>query len=159
MNINVLFKNGKVVTDTGIFKADVAVTGEKISSVATSIKPDPETIVVDCKGKLILPGAIDAHTHLAMPFGGTISTDDYETGTRAAACGGTTTVFDFILQDFNETFPDSIKRRDAIAAPQAVVDYGFHIGVKDVHDNLLYTMEDAVKMGVSSFKVFMVYDF
>ena len=159
MSIDVLFVNGKIVTDSGIFKADVAVTGEKITAIANNIKPDPATTVVDCKGKLILPGAIDAHTHLAMPFGGTISTDDYETGTRSAACGGTTTVFDFVLQDFDETFPDSIKRRDAIASTQAVVDYGFHIGVKDVHGNLLNTMEDAVKMGVSSFKVFMVYDF
>jgi dihydropyrimidinase len=159
MAIDTLFKNGRVVTDSGIFKADVAVTGEKITTIAASIKPDPQTTVVDCRNKLILPGAIDAHTHLAMPFGGTISSDDYETGTRSAACGGTTTVFDFILQDFDETFPDAIKRRDAIAAPQATVDYSFHLAVKDVHDKLLYTMEDAVKMGVPSFKVFMVYDF
>ncbi|GHU64589.1 dihydropyrimidinase [Clostridia bacterium] len=159
MAIDILFKNGKIVTDSGIFKADVAVTGEKITAIAASIKPDPETTVIDCRSKLILPGAIDAHTHLAMPFGGTISSDDYETGTRSAACGGTTTVFDFILQDTGETFPDAIKRRDALAAPQAVVDYSFHLAVKDVHDKLLYTMEDAVKMGVPSFKVFMVYDF
>ncbi|MDR3363480.1 MAG: dihydropyrimidinase [Clostridiales Family XIII bacterium] len=157
--MDILFKNGSVVTDSAIFKADVAVTGEKISQIGLNIKPDPATEVVDCKGKLILPGAIDAHTHLAMPFGGTISTDDYETGTRSAAAGGTTTVFDFILQDFGETFPDAIRRRDAIAAPQAVVDYSFHIAVKDVAGGLLYTMEDAVKMGVPSFKVFMVYDF
>jgi dihydropyrimidinase len=159
MAIELLFKGGKVVTDTSVFKADVAVSGGKITEIAASIKPGPETEVHDCRGKLVLPGAIDAHTHLAMPFGGTISTDDYETGTRSAACGGTTTVFDFILQDFGETFPDAIARRDAIAAPQACVDYSFHIGVKDVSDNLLYTMEDAVKLGVPSFKVFMVYDF
>ena len=159
MAIDILFKNGRVVTSTSVYKADVAVSGEKISAIGSSIKPDPGTKVVDCKGKYVLPGAIDAHTHLAMPFGGTISTDDYETGTRSAAAGGTTMVFDFILQDFEETFPDAINRRDVIAAPQAVVDYGFHLAVKDVAGKLLYTMEDAVKMGVSSFKVFMVYDF
>ena len=159
MSIDILFKGGTVVTDSGMFKADVAVKGEKISLIGDSIIPDSNTEVVACKGKYILPGAIDAHTHLAMPFGGTISTDDYETGTRAAAAGGTTTVFDFILQDFGETFPDAIKRRDAIAAPQAVVNYSFHLAVKDVDNGLLYTMEDAVKMGVPSFKVFMVYDF
>ncbi|MCL1895008.1 MAG: dihydropyrimidinase [Clostridiales bacterium] len=157
--MDILFKGGTVVTDAGMFKADVAVAGEKISLIGANLKPEPATQVVDCKGKLILPGAIDAHTHLAMPFGGTISTDDYETGTRAAAAGGTTTVFDFILQDFGEAFPDAIKRRDVIAAPQAVVDYSFHLAVKDVSNGLLYTMEDAVKMGVPSFKVFMVYDF
>ena len=159
MAIDVLFKGGTIVTDAGMFKADVAVTGEKISQIGSGLKPGPGAQVIDCKGKLVLPGAIDAHTHLAMPFGGTISTDDYETGTRSAAAGGTTTVFDFILQDFGESFPDAVRRRDAIAAPQAVVDYSFHLAVKDVSNGLLYTMEDAVKMGVPSFKVFMVYDF
>ncbi|MDR1815957.1 MAG: dihydropyrimidinase [Clostridiales Family XIII bacterium] len=159
MALELVFKNGRVVTDSAIFKADVGVRGGKIAEIAARIRPEAGTRVVDCAGKLVLPGAIDAHTHLAMPFGGTISTDDYETGTRSAACGGTTTVFDFILQDFGETFPDSIKRRNDIAAPQACVDYSFHIGVKDVSGKLLYTMEDAVKAGVPSFKVFMVYDF
>ncbi|MCL2492823.1 MAG: dihydropyrimidinase [Clostridiales bacterium] len=159
MSNKILFKGGKVVTDSGAFKADVAVTDEKITAVATAIKPSPDMQVIDCRGKLILPGAIDAHTHLAMPFGGTISTDDYETGTRSAACGGTTTVFDFAMQDFDETFPDTVKRRDALASVQATVDYSFHLAVKDVKGKLLYTMEDAVKMGVPSFKVFMVYDF
>ncbi|MDR2487228.1 MAG: dihydropyrimidinase [Clostridiales Family XIII bacterium] len=157
--MDLLFKNGKIVTAESIFKADVAVQGGRITQIALGIKPDPETTVVDARGKLVLPGAIDAHTHLAMPFGGTISTDDYETGTRSAACGGTTTVFDFILQDFGESFPDSIRRRDALAAPQACVDYSFHIGVKDVSGGLIDTMQEAVAMGVPSFKVFMVYDF
>ena len=159
MAIDILFKGGRVVTDAAVFKADIAVSGEKISQIGVGLIPGKATQVIDCTGKLVLPGAIDAHTHLAMPFGGTISTDDYETGTRSAAAGGTTTVFDFILQDFGETFPDAIKRRDVIAAPQAVVDYAFHLAVKDVEGKLLYTMEDAVKMGVPSFKVFMVYDF
>ncbi|MDR1028428.1 MAG: amidohydrolase family protein, partial [Clostridiales Family XIII bacterium] len=159
MSIDLLFKGGKIVTATQTFKADVAVSGERITAIGLDIKPDTGVKVVDCRGKLVLPGAIDAHTHLAMPFGGTISGDDYETGTRSAACGGTTTVFDFILQDFGEAFPDSIARRDAIAAPQAVVDYSFHIGVKDVSNGLIDTMEAAVKAGVPSFKVFMVYDF
>ena len=70
----------------------------------------------------MLPGAIDAHTHLSMPFGGTISSDDYFAGTRAAACGGTTTVFDFVLQDFGETMVDAVKRRDDMYAPVAAVD-------------------------------------
>ena len=159
MAYDLLFKGGKVVTDISTFKADVAVTNGKITTIGTNLKPDKGTEVIDCTGKMILPGAIDAHTHLAMPFGGTISTDDYEAGTRAAACGGTTTVFDFVLQDFDETFPDAIKRRDALASEQAVVDYAFHIGVKDIHGELLDSMADAVKMGVPSFKVFMVYDF
>ncbi|MDR2457501.1 MAG: dihydropyrimidinase [Clostridiales Family XIII bacterium] len=154
-----IFKGGTIVTDRSTFRADVGVTGEKITEIAKTIKPDKGTEVIDCRGKLILPGAIDAHTHLAMPFGGTISADDYETGTRAAASGGTTTVFDFILQDFGEPFPKAIKRRNDIAKKQAVVDYSFHLAVKDVKGKLLDSMEDAVKAGVPSFKVFMVYDF
>ncbi len=160
MAIDKLFKGGKVVTATQTFKADVAVKGEKIVQIGTGIKPDKNTEVIDCSGKLILPGAIDAHTHLAMPFGGTISTDDYESGTRSAACGGTTTVFDFALQSPGESMLDTFKRRNKIAEPQACVDYSFHIGVGDAtNDKMLDSMEAVAKEGITSFKVFMVYDF
>ena len=101
--MDLLIKGGTVVTATSTFKADVAVKNGKISAIGANLKPEKNTEVVDAKGKLILPGAIDGHTHLAMPFGGTIATDDYHTGTRAAACGGTTTVFDFVLQGVGET--------------------------------------------------------
>ena len=130
--MDLLIKGGKIVTATSTFKGDLAVKGGKISAVGTNLKPREKTEVVDAKGKLVLPGAIDGHTHLAMPFGGTISTDDYYAGTRSAACGGTTTVFDFALQAPGEKMVDTIKRRDAIAAPDAAVDYSFHIGVTDV---------------------------
>ena len=155
-----LFKGGKVVTATHTFKADVAVTGEKITAIGTNLAPGKDTEVIDCRGKLVLPGAIDAHTHLAMPFGGTISTDDYESGTRSAACGGTTTVFDFALQSAGESMLDTFKRRNKIAEPQVCVDYSFHIGVGDVtNDKMLASMEDVAQAGITSFKVFMVYDF
>ena len=158
--MDLLIKNGTIVTAESTFKADIAVKDGKILSIGQSIKPLKGTEVVDAKGKLVLPGAIDGHTHLAMPFGGTISSDDYYTGTRSAACGGTTTVFDFVLQGKGETMVDAIKRRDAIAAPDAAVDYSFHVGVCDVSTpELLDSMEDAVKFGIPSFKVFMVYDF
>lgn len=158
--MDLLIKGGAVVTASASFKADVAVKNGKITAIAANLKPEQNTEVVDAKGKLVLPGAIDGHTHLAMPFGGTISTDDYYAGTRSAACGGTTTVFDFVLQGQGEPMLDAIKRRDALAAPDAAVDYSFHIGVGDVTtDEMLNSMEDAVKYGVTSFKVFMVYDF
>jgi dihydropyrimidinase len=153
-----VIKNGIVVTASEMLKADVAVTNGKISAIADEINTDGGQ-TVDAKGKYILPGAIDAHTHLAMPFGGTISSDDYYAGTRAAACGGTTTVFDFVLQDFGETMVDAIKRRDALCKDNAVVDYAFHVAIKDVSNGLLDKMEEAVEYGVPSFKVFMVYDF
>ena len=123
--MDLLFKNGTVVTATSTFKADVAVKGEKIVAIGTNLKPEKKTEVIDAKGKMILPGAIDGHTHLAMPFGGTIATDDYFTGTRAAACGGTTTVFDFVLQAHEgEGMWDAVKRRDAICqADGPAIDY------------------------------------
>lgn len=156
--MDLIIKNGTIVSPTATFKADVCVDNGKIVAITADAGTDADK-AVDASGKMVLPGAIDAHTHLAMPFGGTISSDDYYAGTRAAACGGTTTVFDFILQDFGETMVDAIKRRDALCAPDAAVDYAFHVAVKDVSNGLIDTIEDAVNYGVSSFKVFMVYDF
>ena len=156
--MDLIIKNGTIVSPTATFKADVCVDNGKIVAITADAGTDADK-GVDASGKMVLPGAIDAHTHLAMPFGGTISSDDYYAGTRAAACGGTTTVFDFILQDFGETMVDAIKRRDALCAPDAAVDYAFHVAVKDVSNGLIDTIEDAVNYGVSSFKVFMVYDF
>lgn len=156
--MDLIIKNGTIVSPTAAFKADVCVDNGKIVAITADAGTDADK-VVDASSKMVLPGAIDAHTHLAMPFGGTISSDDYYAGTRAAACGGTTTVFDFILQDFGETMVDAIKRRDALCAPDAAVDYAFHVAVKDVSNGLIDTIEDAVNYGVSSFKVFMVYDF
>ena len=105
--MDLLIKGGTVVTATSTFKADVAVTGEKIVEIGKNLKPGKNTNVVDAKGLLVLPGAVDGHTHLDMPFGGTFSTDDYFAGTRSAACGGTTTVFDFAIQTQGEKMPDT----------------------------------------------------
>ena len=156
--MDLIIKNGTIVTAKSTYKADIAVKGGKITAIGTDLKADGAKIV-DATGKLVLPGAIDGHTHLAMPFGGTISTDDYYAGTRSAACGGTTTVFDFVIQQIGEPMLDAIKRRNALASPDAAVDYSFHIGVADVSGDLINTMQDAVDFGVPSFKVFMVYDF
>ena len=131
--MDLLIKGGTVVTAKSSFKADVAVSDGKITAVGIDLEPAKGTQIVDASGKLILPGAIDGHTHLAMPFGGTISTDDYKTGTRSAACGGTTTVFDFVLQGAGENMWDAVQRRNAIASEQgAAVDYSFHVGVGDL---------------------------
>jgi dihydropyrimidinase len=158
--MNLLIKNGTIVTETSMFNADLLTHGDKIKAIGTDLTAsDEDTSIVDATGKYILPGAIDVHTHLAMPFGGTVSADDYFTGTRAAACGGTTTVFDFAMQDYGESLLDTVLRRDRICAPDAAVDYAFYVGVKDISGGLIETMKDAVAFGVPSFKVFMVYDF
>ncbi len=158
--MDLLIKGGTIVTATSTYKGDIAVTGGKISAIGTDIKPEANTVVKDAAGLMVLPGAIDGHTHIAMPFGGTVTSDDYYTGTRSAACGGTTTVFDFVLHGQGENMLDAVKRRDALAEPDAAVDYSFHVGVCDVStDALLDSMEDALKAGIPSFKVFIVYDF
>jgi dihydropyrimidinase len=157
--MDLLIKNGTIVTANSTLKADIAVQDGKIAMIGQKIKPGKNTHVIDAKGKLVLPGAIDAHTHLEMPFGGTISSDDYFAGTRAAACGGVTTVFDFVLQAKGEGLVDAVKRRDALCAPKACVDYAFHTAITDLNDQIIEEMADSVKFGVPSFKVFMVYDF
>lgn len=157
--MDLIIKNGTVVTASEMFRADVAVKDGKIAALGADLSDMECDNVVDASGMLVLPGAIDAHTHLAMPFGGTISSDDYFAGTRAAACGGTTTVFDFALQNFDESMVDTFKRRNALAEPDAAVDYSFHIGVKDIHGKLIDSIGAACDMGITSYKVFMVYDF
>ncbi|MCQ4636077.1 dihydropyrimidinase [Anaerovorax odorimutans] len=158
--MDLLIKNGTIVTAAETYQADVAVDSGKIAAIGTDFDEADFTEVVDAKDKLVLPGAIDGHTHLALAFGGTISSDDYYAGTRSAACGGTTTVFDFAQQEAGERLLDAAKRRDAIACKDAAVDYSFHIGVGDVStEELLDSMEEAVEYGIPSFKVYMVYDF
>ncbi|ELP92189.1 D-hydantoinase, putative [Entamoeba invadens IP1] len=155
-----LVKNGTIITDTATYKADILIKDGKIECIGVSIPETHCKKVIDATGLYVLPGAIDGHTHLAMPFGGTISADDYEAGTRAAACGGTTTVFDFAIQNTGELLGDTLKRRDALASVQACVDYAFHIAIKDISTKpLLDSVETAVESGVTSFKIFMVYDF
>lgn len=158
--MDLLIKDGTIITSSGTYKGDIGIVGDKISEIGICLEPDSHTEIVDAKGKLILPGAIDGHTHLALSFGGTISSDDYFTGTRSAACGGTTTVFDFVQQNSGERMLNAVHRRNALTEKDAAVDYSFHIGVGDVNtDDLLDSMEEAVDFGIPSFKVFMVYDF
>lgn len=158
--MDLLIKNGTIVTAKEMYKADIAVNNGKITVIGMDIDTVDFDSVVDATDKLVLPGAIDGHTHLALSFGGTISSDDYYTGTRSAACGGTTTVFDFVNQAHGERMLDAVKKRDAMASLDAAVDYSFHIGVSDVlSEGMLESMEEAVDYGIPSFKVFMVYDY
>ena len=153
-----IIKNGTLVFAEETINCDIAVKDGKITALGADLEY-PGAKVVDASGRLVLPGAIDAHTHLAMPFCGTVSADDYYTGTRAAACGGTTTVFDFAGQDAGESFTACFRRRDALAREQAVVDYAFHLGVTDISSDILDTMDECADLGVSSFKAYMTYDF
>lgn len=149
--MDLLIKNGTLVFAEESYRADLEVKNGKIVSIGENIVPEPGTNTVDAAGKLVLPGAIDPHQHL-------YHIDDHFAGTRASACGGTTTVIDFAIQDANETFLDCIKRRKAAAEKLACIDYAFHVGVRDSYGATLEGMAECVEFGVSSFKVYMVYD-
>src|SRR5580698_134292 len=155
-----LIQNGTVVNATGQQKADVLIEGKTITQVAPNIPPATHT-AVDATGLFVMPGGIDAHTHMDMPVGGTVSADDFLTGTRAAAIGGTTTVVDFAIQARGTRMRDALDIWRAKADGKACIDYGLHMIVTDLgSDNGkqgLHDMDDMVREGVASFKLFMAY--
>jgi len=153
-----LIRAGKVVSAAATTLADVLIEGETIARVAPAISAAGHT-VVDAAGMLVLPGGIDAHTHLDMPFGGTVSADDYEWGTRAAAIGGTTTVIDFALQSMGHPMTEAFNTWCAKAEGKACIDYALHMAVTDLgpNDAWLDDVDAMVAEGISSFKIFMAY--
>jgi dihydropyrimidinase len=157
--MSVLFKGGTIVNATGRYVADVFADGDKIKAIGTDLD-NPADEVVDAKGLYILPGAIDPHTHISMPFMGTYAQDDYQSGTIAAACGGVTCVVDFDLQQKGESLLQAIERKKALAEGKAVVDYSLHPAVMDPRPEVIAEVKKACQeYGTPSFKIFMVYDF
>ena len=157
--MSVLFKGGTIVSATGRYVADVFADGHKIKAIGTDLD-NPADEVVDAKGLYILPGAIDPHTHISMPFMGTYAQDDYQSGTIAAACGGVTCVVDFDLQQKGESLLQAIERKKALAEGKAVVDYSLHPAVMDPRPEVVAEVKKACQeYGTPSFKIFMVYDF
>ena len=159
-----LITNGLVVNATGTALADVLIDGETIAAVMApgsrllgfDVAANVDT-VIDAGGKYVIPGGIDAHTHMEMPFGGTNASDTFETGTRAAAWGGTTSIVDFVVQYAGENVIDQYNLWQAKAAGQCAIDYGFHQILSDVQDSSLVAMDELLNEGVSSFKLFMAY--
>ncbi len=151
-----LIKNGTVVTATETLKADVLVQGEKVAAIGVGLDGSA-TKIVDATGRYVMPGGIDAHTHMELPFGGTFSSDDFATGTAAAAWGGTTTIVDFAVQNYGESLHAGLERWHKKAQGKAHIDYGFHMIVREVNDRLLTEMDALVREGVPSFKLFMAY--
>lgn len=155
--MDLIIKNGTVVTADDMFKADVGVSRGKIVALGADLHADGAE-VVDASGQLVLPGAIDAHTHLAMPFGGTVSADGYGAGTRAAVCGGVTTVFDYPMQRAGHGIVETVEARRKLAEKEAACDFAFHCCITDLNGGaILDEFPDAVSYGVSSFKCFFVY--
>jgi dihydropyrimidinase len=161
--MSVLIKNGLVVTAADEVNADVLVDGEQVVALASSGSALAESWtagaekVLDATGLYVIPGGVDAHTHMEMPFGGTYASDTFETGTRAAAWGGTTTIVDFAIQSVGHGLREGLDAWHAKADGNCAVDYGFHMIVSDVTDESLKEMDVLVGEGVTSFKMFMAY--
>ena len=157
MGFDTIIRNGSVVTATDTYTADIAIVSGKITAIGTDLPSQNAGRILDATGKLVLPGGIDVHTHLDMPFGGTTSADDFETGTRAAAFGGTTTLIDFAIQYKGQPLCQAFDTWMSKAASKAVCDYAFHCIVTDISGGQLSEMNDLVHEGVTSFKLFMAY--
>ena len=154
--MSILIKGGTIVTATDQYEGDVFVENERITMIGTALTV-PADKVIDAKGKYVLPGGIDVHTHMDMPFGGTTSADDFESGTIAAAFGGTTTIVDFAIQYKGQTLHHAWETWMKKAEGKAAIDYGFHMIITDLTDQVEIEMDAMVKQGVTSFKLFMAY--
>jgi len=161
--MTILIKGGTVVSSTGADPAEVLIDGETIIAVlqpgcdmAISAEGGADR-VIDATGKYVIPGGVDCHTHMELPFGGTYASDDFENGTKAAAWGGTTTIVDFAVQSFGNGVRESLDTWFAKAEGNCAIDYGFHMIIGDVNDDSLKAMDVLVDEGISSFKLFMAY--
>ena len=151
-----LIANGTCVTASDTFAADVWIEDGKITGlVAAGGKFETADEIVEAAGCYVIPGGIDAHTHMELPFGGTTASDDFHTGTVAAAHGGTTTIIDFAIQTKGKSMREGLDAWHAKAEGKAAIDYGFHMIATDVSGSALEDMGAMVREGVTSFKMFM----
>jgi len=153
--MSTLIKNGRIVTAEQDYVADIYIEKDRITTIGAGLNVQADK-VIDAAGKYVIPGGVDVHTHMDMPFGGTVSSDDFETGTRAAAFGGTTCLIDFAIQ------AKGTRIRDALdmwwkKGEKATIDYSLHMIVTDLPEAHLEDMNDMVREGVTSFKLFMAY--
>ncbi|HEX8152921.1 MAG TPA: amidohydrolase family protein, partial [Thermoanaerobaculia bacterium] len=151
-----VIRNGRIVTAVDDYHADILIEDGKVSMIARSIDFEADR-VIDAQGRLVIPGGIDPHTHMELPFGGTFASDDFRTGTVAAAHGGTTTIIDFAVQSKGQSLNQAVDTWFAKAESKASIDYGFHIICTDLPDARLPEIKGMIDQGVSSFKLFMAY--
>jgi dihydropyrimidinase len=154
-----LITNGTIVTADGSYDADVLIDGETIAAIGADLASSGTTAdeTIDASGRYVIPGGIDVHTHMELPFGGTFAKDTFETGTRAAAFGGTTSIVDFAVQSKGRSLREGLDAWHAKAEGNAVTDYGFHMIVSDVTDESLKEMDQLVAEGIPDFKLFTAY--
>jgi dihydropyrimidinase len=157
MRFDTVIRNGTVVTATDTYAADVGITNGVIAAIGKDLPIENSGKVIDATGRYVIPGGIDVHTHLDMPFGGTTSADDFETGTIAAAFGGTTTLIDFAIQYKGQTLHQAFDTWMKKASGKAATDYAFHCIITDLADAQLQEMKTLVREGVPTFKLFMAY--
>src|SRR5947209_13497459 len=155
--MSILIRGGRVVTAADDFVADVLVEGERIALIGADLDGSAER-TIDASGRYLLPGCIDPHTHLDMPFGGTVTIDDFESGQGSAACGGTTCHVDFCIQSKGQPFAQALEGWHAKAGGKTLIDYGFHIAVTDLaEDERLEELAMLPEQGITSYKLFMAY--
>ncbi|MEE3188462.1 uncharacterized protein METZ01_LOCUS85394 [marine metagenome] len=154
--MSILIKNGRIITAVDDYMGDVFIENETITHIGKSLDMEADEIL-DASGKYLFPGGLDPHTHLDMPFGGTVSADDFETGTRAAAHGGTTTLIDFAIQTKGQSTLEALDTWHAKAEGKTAIDYGFHMIVTDLEDDRVHEMKMLADEGVTSYKLFMAY--
>ena len=154
-----LIKNGHIVTAVDSYTADILIDGETVAMIGKDLSSVVGSAdkTIDATGKMVIPGGVDPHTHMDLPFGGTSSSDDFETGTRAAAFGGTTTIIDFAVQYKGQALNEALDAWFAKAEGKATTDYGFHLIVTDMPDERLPELKAMIDQGVTSFKLFMAY--
>jgi dihydropyrimidinase len=151
-----IIRNGRVVTAVDDYNADILIEDGKVVMIAKAIDAEADKLI-DAKGRLVIPGGIDPHTHMELPFGGTSASDTFETGTIAAAYGGTTTIIDFAVQYKGQSLNEALDAWHKKADGNTSIDYGFHLICTDLPDNRLAEMKAVIDQGVSSFKLFMAY--
>src|SRR4051812_46544312 len=151
-----LIRNGRVVTAVDDYRADILIEGEKVSTIGAKLDVEAD-VVIDAAGKLVIPGGIDPHTHMELPFGGTEASDDFRTGTMAAAHGGTTSIIDFAVQYKGQALIEGVDNWHKKAEGKCVIDYGFHLITTEFEDHQTEELHTLMDEGVTSFKLFMAY--
>src|SRR5437016_314475 len=154
--MSILIKNGRVITATDHYVADVFIDGETINAIGKNL-PMKADRTIDASSKLVIPGAIDPHVHMELPFGGTVSSDDFKTGTIAAAFGGTTSIIDFAIQYHGKTFQQTLDDWDAKAEGKCAIDYSYHLAVTEYEPRHAPEFKKVVDRGISTFKIFLAY--
>ena len=155
--MGILIKSGNIITASETYTADILIEGEKITAIGCDLKTGADTQIIDAKGKNVLPGGVDAHTHFDLPMFGTVSSDDHYTGHKAAAFGGTTTVIDFVAQD-EESLLENVKIWHQKADEKAAIDFSFHMNVTKFNKKVAGEIPLLYKEGINSLKVFTAYN-